>query len=176
MVRRLLCAACLLTGFTLAAKVWFDSLQYNGWPSYEAGRRIWHNLGSTEDVMMLTALVLALGFISIGLLLLLNRSSIGPLAAVALFAVAAWHQWGQDVRIPSGGLWAIQGFAPALRLNALLGPTEKSPWIGDPYQRGTRTILYLLIPLGLALSVAETIRQSRDKRSLERTAANPPRG
>lgn len=159
----------------MAGKVWVDSLVYNGWPSYDVVNIIWNNFGSDADLMMLTALALAVGFFVVGGLLVKSSSPMAALAAVALFAVATWHQWAQDVRIPVRGLWASTGSGYVIRLDALLGPDQKVQWEGTPYQTGTRTLLMLLIPVGLTLSLAETIRQSLDKRSPKRTAAHLPR-
>ncbi len=83
MIRQLLIAACFLAALLLGAKVWFDSLVYNGWPDYELAVIIWHNLGSPEDLMILTALALALGFLAIGrysflVVLLLSHSLLWP--------------------------------------------------------------------------------------------------
>lgn len=160
-LRRLLGAACWLTGVSLTAKVWFDSLAYYGWPSYDVVNVIWNKFGSDEDLMILTALALAVGFFIVGGLMLKSSSPTAALAAVALFAVATWHQWGQDVRIPVRGLWASHGSGHVIRLDALLGPNHKVQWEGTLYQRGTRTLQMLLIPTGLILGVAVLFQQSR---------------
>ncbi len=91
---------------------------------------------------------------------------------MALFSVTGWYQWVQDLSIPRNSIWGSFGQTPAVRIYIPLTIEHRSwdyPYF--PYQESTRMILLFLVPVGLALGIAESIRQNRVERRPERSTA-----